>query len=98
MNVAIYARVSTHDKDQNPETQLRPLRQHLAGLEGVSVLGEFIDKAGADDLRGRREWRRLLDLRVLAASARKHPISVTSISATAQRSAQKRPLARVLRC
>src|ERR1700737_4416877 len=62
MNVAIYARVSTHDKDQNPETQLRPLRQHLAGLKGVSVLGEFIDKAGADDLRGRREWRRLLDL------------------------------------
>ena len=62
MNVAIYARVSTHDKDQNPETQLRPLRQHLAGLNGVSVLGEFIDKAGADDLRGRREWRRLLDL------------------------------------
>jgi DNA invertase Pin-like site-specific DNA recombinase len=62
MNVAIYARVSTHDKDQNPETQLRPLRQHVAGLKGVSVLGEFIDKAGADDLRGRREWRRLLDL------------------------------------
>jgi hypothetical protein len=52
MNVAIYARVSTHDKDQNPETQLRPLRQHLAGLKGISVLGEFIDKAGADDLRG----------------------------------------------
>src|SRR5229473_215399 len=62
MNVAIYARVSTHDKDQNPETQLRPLRQHLAGLKDVSVVGEFIDKAGADDLRGRREWRRLLDL------------------------------------
>jgi len=62
MNVAIYARVSTHDKDQNPETQLRPLRQHLAGLKGVAVLGEFIDKAGADDLRGRREWHRLLDL------------------------------------
>src|SRR5438132_649780 len=51
MNVAIYARVSTHDKDQNPETQLRPLRQHLAGLKGVSVLGEFIDTAGAEDLR-----------------------------------------------
>ena len=62
MNVAIYARVSTHDKDQNPETQLRPLRQHVAGLKGVSVLGEFTDKAAADDLRGRREWRRLLDL------------------------------------
>ncbi len=62
MKVAIYARVSTHDKDQNPETQLRPLRQHLAGLKDVAVVGEFIDKAGADDLRGRREWRRLLAL------------------------------------
>jgi DNA invertase Pin-like site-specific DNA recombinase len=38
------------------------LRQHLAGLKDVSVVGEFIDKAGADDLRGRREWLRLLDL------------------------------------
>ena len=47
MKVAIYARVSTPDKNQNPETQLRPLRQHLAGLKDVSVVGEFIDKAGA---------------------------------------------------
>ena len=64
MNVASYARVSTHDKDQNPETQLRPLRHHLAGLKDVSVVGELIDKAGADDddLRGRREWRRRVTL------------------------------------
>jgi hypothetical protein len=27
----------------------------------VVVLGEFVDRAGADDLRGRREWRRLLN-------------------------------------
>ncbi len=57
--VAIYARVSTRDKDQNPETQLRPLREHMAGHH---LVGEFVDRAGADDLRGRREWRWLLQV------------------------------------
>jgi putative DNA-invertase from lambdoid prophage Rac len=61
VRVAIYARVSTVDKDQNPETQLRPLREHVGGLDG-GLVGEFIDRASADDLRGRREWRRLLEL------------------------------------
>ncbi len=62
MRVAIYARESTRDKDQNPETQLRPLREHLGGLENVQFVGEFVDTASADDLRGRRDWRRLLEL------------------------------------
>ena len=62
MRVAIYARVSTRDKDQNPETQLRPLREHLGGLGNVQFVGEFVDTASADDLRGRRDWRRLLEL------------------------------------
>jgi DNA invertase Pin-like site-specific DNA recombinase len=62
MNVALYARVSTRDKDQNPETQLRPLREHISHLDDVTIVGEFVDKAGADDLRGRRQWRRLMDL------------------------------------
>ncbi len=62
MNVALYARVSTRDKEQNPETQLRPSREHVSRLDDVKVVGEFVDKAGADDLRGRRQWRRLLDL------------------------------------
>ena len=61
MRIAIYARVSTADKDQNPETQLRPLREHVNDLED-ELLGEVVDRAGADDLRGRREWRRLLEL------------------------------------
>ena len=60
--LAVYARVSTNDRDQNPETQLRPLRQHVGGLADAKVVGEFVDAAGADDLRGRREWRRLIDL------------------------------------
>lgn len=62
MRVAVYARVSTNDKEQNPETQLRPLREHVAGLDGITTLGEFVDTASADDLRGRREWRSLLEM------------------------------------
>jgi DNA invertase Pin-like site-specific DNA recombinase len=65
VRVALYARVSTADKDQTPETQLRPLREHLAALErtaDIEPVGEFVDRASADDLRGRRAWRRLLDL------------------------------------
>ncbi len=62
MNVALYARVSTRDKDQNPETQLRQLREHAAGLDGAELVGEFVDKAGADNFRGRRQWRELLEL------------------------------------
>lgn len=62
MRVAIYARVSTADKDQNPETQLRPLREHLAALPEAVDAGAFVDHASADNLRGRKEWRRLFDL------------------------------------
>jgi DNA invertase Pin-like site-specific DNA recombinase len=60
--IAAYARVSTRDREQNPETQLRPLREHIAALREADLIGEFVDRASADDLRGRREWRRLLDL------------------------------------
>ncbi|MCP4609555.1 MAG: recombinase family protein [Planctomycetes bacterium] len=54
--VAIYARVSTDDKDQNPETQLLPLREYCR-LKGWTVYREYIDYASARDLRGRKEWR-----------------------------------------
>jgi len=60
MKVAIYARVSTSDKDQNPDTQLLPLRE-FAAAQGWTVTGEFVDTASATDLKGRTEWRRLLD-------------------------------------
>ncbi len=56
----IYARVSTSDKDQNPETQLLPLREFVQA-QGWQTIGEFVDHASAMDLRGRIEWRRLLD-------------------------------------
>ncbi len=60
MRVALYARVSTRDRDQNPETQLMPLRAALGHDD--DLIGEFVDKAGAADLRGRRHWRELLTL------------------------------------
>jgi DNA invertase Pin-like site-specific DNA recombinase len=60
LRVALYARVSTQDKEQNPETQLLPLRE-FAGAQGWTVAGEFVDQAGATDLRGRKAWRCLLE-------------------------------------
>src|SRR5579864_4118462 len=60
MRVGIYARVSTSDKDQEPETQLQPLRE-FAAAQGWTVAGEFVDHASATDLRGRTAWRDLLD-------------------------------------
>lgn len=61
MRIAIYARVSTSDKDQNPETQILPPRE-FCQVQGWPVVGVFIDEAPAGDLARRSEWRRLLDL------------------------------------
>ncbi len=60
MRVALYARVSTADRDQNPETQLVPLREFVAA-QGWDVAAEFVDRAPATDLRARTAWRALLD-------------------------------------
>lgn len=60
MRVGIYARVSTADKEQNPETQLQPLRD-FAQLQGFEVVGEYVDQASATDLLRRLQWRGLLD-------------------------------------
>jgi DNA invertase Pin-like site-specific DNA recombinase len=62
----IYARVSTSDKDQNPDTQLIPLRE-FAASQGWTISGEFVDHASATDLRGRSQWQAVID----AASKRK---------------------------
>ena len=40
--VALYARVSTKNKDQDPETQLVALRE-FAGHRGFEIIGEYID-------------------------------------------------------
>lgn len=65
--IALYARVSTRNKDQNPETQLQPMREWVSRMneQGVGRLPEgvieYVDEASASDFRGRREWRRMLE-------------------------------------
>lgn len=44
MNVALYARVSRHDKDQNPENQLIKLRE-FASCHGWEVYATYVDYA-----------------------------------------------------
>ena len=60
MRVALYARVSTSDKDQDPETQLIALRD-LCRANRWEVSGEYVDNASARDLAHRKAWRELLD-------------------------------------
>ena len=56
---ALYARVSTRDKDQNPETQLIQLR-NLAEVEGWEA-EEFVDYASGKDLN-RPGWGQMIKL------------------------------------
>jgi len=60
MKVAIYARVSTVDKNQDPETQLIHLRDYCTA-QGWEVYREYVDKASAVDIVHRTAWRELLD-------------------------------------
>jgi DNA invertase Pin-like site-specific DNA recombinase len=60
MKVALYARVSTSDKDQDPLTQLLPLRDFCLA-QGWEVYREYVDQAPANDLAHRLQWRQLLD-------------------------------------
>jgi DNA invertase Pin-like site-specific DNA recombinase len=59
VDVSIYGRISTIDKDQNPEVQLVPLRAYCATM-GWEIYGEYVDKASASDLPHRTEWARLM--------------------------------------
>jgi DNA invertase Pin-like site-specific DNA recombinase len=69
--VAIYARVSTFDKGQNPETQLRELRRY-AEARGLTISHELIDIAsGTKDTRP--NYRVLFDL------ARKRAVDVVLV-------------------
>ena len=60
MRVAVYARVSTSDRDQDPETQLMPLRNFCAAQEWEVVRG-YVDQVSANDIARRHSWRQLLD-------------------------------------
>ena len=52
MRTALYARVSTSDKGQDPEMQLRELREHCE-RRGFTIAGEYVDVgvSGAKDSR-----------------------------------------------
>ena len=60
MRVALYARVSTSDKDQEPETQLLALREFVE-RQGWETTREYVDHAPATDLLHRTAWRDLLE-------------------------------------
>ncbi len=59
MRVALYARVSTKEKDQDPETQLVALREYLLSI-GITDWTEFADRASANDYKHRISWADLL--------------------------------------
>jgi DNA invertase Pin-like site-specific DNA recombinase len=59
LKIALYARVSTRDKGQNPEMQLEPMRKYCASMD-YEITSEYIDKAESMDLTGRVEWTRML--------------------------------------
>ena len=56
---AIYARVSTDENRQDPETQLRELRD-FAERRGFEVVGEYIDHASGKT-EERANYKRLLE-------------------------------------
>ena len=57
LRVALYSRVSTRDRDQDPELQLVPLREYVAARGWVAI--EYVDMAAAGDLAHRSAWARL---------------------------------------
>jgi DNA invertase Pin-like site-specific DNA recombinase len=61
MRIALYARVSTDDKGQDPENQLRQLRQ-WASDAGHEVVREYIDQdSGRKGTAGRKQFAALFE-------------------------------------
>jgi DNA invertase Pin-like site-specific DNA recombinase len=58
MRAALYARVSTIDKDQNPEVQLVPLREYSSSMKWESE--DYVDKSPAADLEHRIAWTKMM--------------------------------------
>ena len=55
MRIAIYARVSTDDKGQDPENQLRQLRQWCASA-GHELVHEYVDnESGRKGTKDRKQ-------------------------------------------
>jgi DNA invertase Pin-like site-specific DNA recombinase len=67
MRVALYARVSTKDKGQDAENQLRELRE-FAAKQGWAITAEFVDsESGSKGEKDRPQFREMFN----AASQRK---------------------------
>ena len=60
MKIAVYARVSTSDKQQDPESQLMVLRDYSKAM-GWEIHREYVDQVSANDIAHRAAWRELLD-------------------------------------
>lgn len=58
MQVALYARVSTVDKHQNPEVQLDKLRAYCQEMGWTPI--EYVDYASAADFVRRKQWAALM--------------------------------------
>jgi DNA invertase Pin-like site-specific DNA recombinase len=66
LRIALYARVSTRDKGQDPELQLVALRE-FANTRGWQVVGEFVDTG----VSGAKDTRPELDVMMRLARSRK---------------------------
>ena len=61
MRMAIYARVSTDDKGQDPENQLRQLRQWCTNA-GHELVHEYVDReSGRKGVNGRKQFAALFE-------------------------------------
>ena len=72
VRAALYARCSTHDKGQDPELQLVPLREYCQ-RRGFTVAGEYVDNG----ISGMKDRRPQLDR--LIEAARKRQIDVVLV-------------------
>jgi DNA invertase Pin-like site-specific DNA recombinase len=59
MKTALYARVSTLDKDQDPQMQLRELREYCQ-RRGWEIVGEYVDAGISGSKDSRPELNRLM--------------------------------------
>ncbi len=59
MRTALYARVSTSDKGQDPEMQLRELREHCE-RRGWTIIGEYVDVGVSGSKDSRPELNKLM--------------------------------------
>lgn len=58
MKTALYDRISTTDKEQDPDTQLVHLRDYCIS-QGWQIYREYVDRAPALDVVHRTAWREL---------------------------------------